>query len=133
MTYQEDLARAVREGESASRKLARLAELPDFDAFPNGTALAVVVGYPSGDPYTYLALRQRDFWYFTGGNNVAPHKATSDQVAEWMVKGPRRVLGVVVLAELDIQVIQVPQIDLGTALEQMTERVRSAIGRAYGG
>jgi hypothetical protein len=119
MSYRDDLVRAVREGERAARKLSKLDDLPDFDAFPNGAALALVVGYPSGDPYTYLALRQKDLWYFTGGSQ-APHAYSSDQVVEWFTKSPRRLLGLAVLAELEL--VQVPAIDLGNLLALVQER-----------
>lgn len=127
MSYRDDLARAVREGERASRKLAKINELPDFNDFPNGTVLAVSIAYPSGDPYTYIGYKNRDLWYFTGSNS--PNHANPDEVAEWLVKGPRRVLGVLVLAELDIQVIRVPEIDLGALME----RLERAVVAPYGG
>lgn len=126
MTYREDLARAVREGERASRKLAKLNELPNLEELPKGTVLAVSVGYPTGHPYTYIGYKVGERWYFTGGAN-SPNNATSDEVLEWLVKGPRRVLGMVVVAELEV--IQVPTVDLGAMLGE----IRAFADRSYGG
>lgn len=130
MSYREDLARTIREGERASRKLTKLNELPDFGEFPNGTVLAVSIAYPSGDPYTYIGYKNRDLWYFTGSNS--PNHANPDEVVEWLVKGPRRVLGVLVIAELDVQVIRVPSVNLGAMLDRISAAA-TAFDRSYGG
>lgn len=114
MSYREDLERAVREGQRAARKLEKLTSLPDFDRYPNGTVLAVAIGYPkSAEPYIYIGYRVKGLWYFTGGA-TSPNAAGPETVTEWLMKGPRQVLGTTVVGE--IEVVNVPVVDLGGML-----------------
>jgi hypothetical protein len=117
VNYREELTRIAREGERASRKLAKLNDLPDFNNFPNGAIVAVSVGYPTGDPYTYIGHKVKDRWYFTGTGS--PNNASVDDVMEWLVKGPRRVYGTALIAELEV--LMVPAVDLTGMLAQIWE------------
>jgi hypothetical protein len=134
MRIMDELARKVQEGERAKRKLERLSQLPDLEALADGTVLAATLGFlRGGKPYTYIGYKVEGRWYFTGGS-TSPNKASSEEVAEWLTRSGRRVLGMVVLAELAVEVISVPTVDLDALLGGIREfSGRRVSGDPYGG
>lgn len=95
MNLKDELARKVREGQAAARKLERLNQLPDLEEMPDGTVLGLTVGFLRGSkPYSYIGYRAGGSWFFTG---QGPNRATSGEVAEWMARSGRRVLDLRVL------------------------------------
>lgn len=104
-----------------SDELARLRALPDGASMPNGTVLAVALAYrSSGRGYQYVALKVADRWYFTG---KGPHRATWDQVAEWLSRPQVRIIAAEPIAEL-LTLEQPPgAVELGDMIQSLAGKV----------
>ena len=103
------------------RELAKLDALPDFEALVDGTVAALFVTLGRSRPYTFVAYKARDRWYLTGQRS--PNAASSDELAEWLVTGGRRLETMAVLAE--IETMSVSAVDLGALLGMAAQRVRN--------
>jgi hypothetical protein len=102
------------------RELAKLEALPDFGELAEGTVMALNVTLGRSRPYVYIAYKSRDRWYVTGERS--PNRATSDQLAAWLVSSGRRLETAVVLAE--IEAVRVPSVDLSALLSAASDKVR---------
>lgn len=94
------------------QELNRLENLPDFGALVNGTVVAFTVTYGRSRPYVVVGYKVRDLWYLTG--EKSPNGVDSEDLANWLTTGGRRLGTAAVLAE--IETVTVGTIDLGAAL-----------------
>lgn len=102
-----------REIQRRERELAKLDALPDFEELVDGTVAALMVTLGRSRPYTFVAFKTRSHWYLTGQRS--PNGVTSDELAEWLVTGGRRLETIVVLAEIETVTMSV-DVDLGSLL-----------------
>lgn len=103
-----------REIERRERELAKLDALPDFEPLVDGTVMAMSVTLGGSRPYTYIGYKARDQWYVTGKRS--PNGVTSDELAEWLVTGGRRLVTAAVIAEIETVTVGVAVVDLEEAL-----------------
>lgn len=105
-----------REMDRLARELSRLESLPDGDAMPNGTVLAVALRFTGGGrSYQYVGLKVADLWYFTGRG---PHRASWDEVAEWLARPQVRIIAIESIAELAL--VRSPAVDLGDMIQGLS-------------
>jgi hypothetical protein len=107
------------------RELAKLDALPDFEALVDGSVVALSVVLGRSRPYVYIAYKARDRWYVTGERS--PNRATSDDLAEWLVTQGRRLVSAAVIAEIETVEVGVSAVDLGALLADVARN--GAYGR----
>lgn len=112
----EDRKAALRaEIERRERELAKLDNLPDLDALADGTVAAMSITLGRSRPYVFIGYKVRSRWYLTGQRS--PNGASSDELAEWLVSGGRRLESFAVLAEIETVTVGFAAVDLGALLD----------------
>lgn len=111
------------------RELAKLDALPDFGELVDGTVMALNVTLGRSRPYVYIAYKARDRWYLTGERS--PNRATSDELAEWLVSQGRRLEAAVVLAEIETVTVGVSAVDLSALLSAARNGGEVRVGDFY--
>ena len=102
-----------REIQRREHELAKLDALPNFEELVDGTVAALMVTLGRSRPYTFIAFKTRGRWYLTGQGS--PNAVSSDELAEWLVTGGRRLETWAVVAEIETVTVGVP-VDLGVLL-----------------
>jgi hypothetical protein len=101
-----------RDIERKARYLESLEAMPDLEELADGTVLGLVVTYGPSRPYPVVAYKVGGTWHLTGERS--PNKISSDDLAEWLMSGGRHLRAAQVLAEFEVETVQV--FDLGAAL-----------------
>lgn len=111
-----ELERAVSTELAARRReLERLENLPDFGALVDGTVVAFTITYGRSRPYVVVGYKVGEKWYLTGERS--PNGIDSEELANWLTTGGRRLGTAAVLAE--IVTASVSTIDLGALLSDL--------------
>jgi hypothetical protein len=118
-TLREEIAEletaAQREVSRMRRELERLEALPDFGALVDGTVAGLTVTYGRSRPYVVVGYKTGGKWYLTGERS--PNGVDSEELANWLTTGGRRLGTAAVLAE--IETVTVGTIDLSGLLGQL--------------
>lgn len=110
-----------KEIERKARYLASLDAMPDFEELVDGTVVGLLVTLGRSRPYAYIAYKAAGSWFLTGSNS--PNKVSSDDLAEWLVTGGRRLAFAGVLAEFRAP-DEAQAFDLGSALADLLSSIR---------
>lgn len=111
-----ELERAVSTELAARRReLERLENLPDFGVLVDGTVVAFTITYGRSRPYVVVGYKVGEKWYLTGERS--PNGIDSEELANWLTTGGRRLGTAAVLAE--IVTASVSTIDLGALLSDL--------------
>ena len=114
MGLEDRKAQIRREIERKARYLESLEAMPDLDELADGTVLGLVVTYGPSRPYPVVAYKVAGAWHLTGERS--PNKISSDDLAEWLMSQGRHLRVTQVLAEFEVETVQV--FDLGAVLAE---------------
>lgn len=120
-----------RDIERKARYLETLEAMPDFGMLADGTVLGLVVTFGPSRGYPMIAYRVDGFWFVTGKRG--PNGISSDELAEWLMSGGRHLRAAQVLAEFQVETLDVFDLGsaLGSLLDSLSERGRSAGASDY--
>jgi hypothetical protein len=116
-----------REIERKARYLESLESMPDFGTLDDGTVLGLVVTFGPSRGYPMIAYKADGRWFVTGERG--PNGISSDALAEWLVSQGRHLRAAQVLAEFQVETVEV--FDLGAALGGLLDSL-SERGRSFG-